>query len=322
VFVTCPIPTLAMKHLEDGIRTLGGTIQSWPHVHPSIPRAELLKAVENVDGLFCILEDSVNQELLNAAKQLKVVSTMSVGFDHIDVQDCCKRGIVVGNTPGVLTETTADLTLALMLATCRLIPEALSAARDGSWGRWKPEWLCGRDLHHSTVGIVGMGGIGQAVARRLSGFGCKILYTGPTEKPALTELKAQFVELETLLKESDIVTAHCPLNRNTKQMFNASLFKQMKRTAIFINTTRGGVVDQDDLYDALKNGVIHSAGIDVTSPEPLPTNHKLFELKNLIILPHIGSATIETRTNMAMIAAENLLRGLQGQQLLHVVQPK
>lgn len=170
------------------------------------------------------------------------MSTISVGFDHVDVKECTSRGIKVGNTPGILTETTADLTLALLLTTARRIPESIEAVKNGSWSNWKLTWMCGFDVHGSTVGIVGLGRIGLAVARRLKGFGCKLIYSSPSPKPQAEEVGATYVSLETLLRESDFVTAHCPLNDKTRLMFNLNLFKQMKKTAVFINTTRGGLV--------------------------------------------------------------------------------
>lgn len=181
----------------------------------------------------------MDEELLQRAKSLKVVSTISVGYDHVDVAACQKRNILMGNTPGILTETTADLTLALLLATARRIPEAADAVKTGKWGNWRLNWMCGKDIFNSTVGIVGMGRIGEAVARRLMGFNCKILYSGSKEKPEMeTKYNAKYVDFETLLRESDIVTAHCPLTEKTKFLFNKHTFSLMKESAIFINTTR------------------------------------------------------------------------------------
>jgi len=317
VFITCHIPTPAFERIQEKLS--GKFLIKQRDVQEVIPRSELLKSVEDVEGLFCILEDKIDAELLEKAKKLKVVSTMSVGYDHINIEECTKRSILVGNTPGCLTETTADLTLALMLATCRRVPEAVNAVKEGLWGSWQPEWMCGRDLHGSTVGIVGLGRIGVAVARRLLGFGCKIIYTGPKEKAEGKELSAQFVDMDTLLRESDFISSHCPLNQHTKNLFNATVFSKMKKTAIFVNTTRGGVVDQDALYDALANRQIYAAGIDVTVPEPLPPTHKLLTLPNLVVFPHIGSATINTRTQMAMLAANNLIAGVLGEKIPHEV---
>jgi len=320
VYITCRIPNPAFERINTQLEKKANI--NYRNVQQIIPRYELLKSVEQITGLFCILEDKIDSEFLNAAKNLKVISTMSVGYDHINIEECKKRGILVGNTPGCLTETTADLTLALMLATCSRLPEAVHAVKNGSWGSWQPEWMCGRDLSGSTVGIFGFGRIGFTVAKRLTGFGCRILYTGNREKDEAKKVNAQFVDMDTLLKESDFVTVHCPLNQQTKNLFNTSVFNKMKKTAIFINTTRGGVVDQDSLYDALANNTIYAAGIDVTSPEPLPTNHKLLTLPNLVVLPHVGSATINTRTQMAMLAADNLIAGVLDEKVPHEVTGK
>jgi len=248
---------------------------------------------------------------------------MSVGYDHIDVKECAKRNIIVANTPGVLTETTADLALALILAVTRRIPEAIASAKEGKWGSWAPLYMCGQDLHHSTVGIVGLGRIGAATAKRLLGFGCKILYTGSKPKPEVEKTlgsQVEYVEMDKLLHESDIVSVHCPLSEKTKNLFCKDTFAKMKKSAIFINTSRGGLVNQDDLYEALKEGVISAAGLDVTTPEPLPTAHKLFTLPNCVVLPHIGSATLGTRTEMAMMAARNLVAGVTGKEVPFKVQ--
>jgi lactate dehydrogenase-like 2-hydroxyacid dehydrogenase len=286
-----------------------------------MPRPTLLEWAQGVDGIFCLLTERVDAELLDAAgPQLKVVSTMSVGYDHVDVPALAARGVRLGNTPGVLTETTADLALALLLAAARRLPEAWLAVKDGSWGPWQPLWMTGRDLHGSTVGIVGLGRIGAAVGRRLLGFGCRLLYSGPRPHPELAEpLAATHVPFAQLLAESDFVTIHCPLNERTRGLFNAAAFARMKADAVLVNTSRGPVVDQDALYTALTSGEIAAAGLDVTTPEPLPPDQPLLTLPNCIILPHIGSATTATREQMALMAADNLLAGVRGQPLTNEV---
>eukprot|EP01117_Protostelium_nocturnum_P000936 TRINITY_DN11268_c0_g1_i1.p1 TRINITY_DN11268_c0_g1~~TRINITY_DN11268_c0_g1_i1.p1 ORF type:complete len:371 (+),score=141.23 TRINITY_DN11268_c0_g1_i1:38-1150(+) len=330
ILVTCKIPKVGMEILKKELGRDEFLIEEWPH-EETLSNEELKGKVNGMEGILCILQNQIKGETLQNAKDLKVISTMSVGYDHIDVEECFKRNILVGNTPGVLTETTADLALTLILTTCRRIPEAVNAVRSGEWGTWKPEWMCGRDLHHSTVGIFGFGRIGQAVAKRLLGFGCNVIYSSREEKKDLPkELLVggrdgngvKFVDFETLLKESDIVVPQCPLNDQTRKIFNLDTFKKMKRDSIFINTTRGEVVDQEGLYVALKEGLIHSAGIDVTTPEPIPLDHKLLTLPNLVVLPHVGSATMETRGKMAEIAARNLVAGLKGLPLLHQIKPK
>ncbi len=311
VLITAPIPQAALEMLHATDFNVRHYVAG-----PAIPRPELLAQARGAAGIYCLINDRIDSEVLDAAgPSLRVVSTMSVGYDHVDVAACAARGVAVGNTPGVLTETTADLTLALLLATARRIPEAVAAVHDGSWGAWKGEWMAGRDLFGSTVGIVGMGRIGQAVARRLAGFGCRLLYTGPSPKAEAEALGARFVSLEALLAESDFVTLHCPLNAHTHHLIDAATLAQMKPTAMLINTTRGGVVDQDALYAALRAGTIAAAGLDVTTPEPLPTDHPLLTLRNCVVLPHIGSATIATRTRMAQMAAQNLIAGVRGEAL-------
>jgi lactate dehydrogenase-like 2-hydroxyacid dehydrogenase len=293
----------------------------WESDEP-IPRATLLDWVQGIDGLYCMLTERIDDELLDAAgPALKVVSTMSVGYDHVDVAACHRRGIAVGNTPGVLTETTADLALALMLATARRLPESIDAVRNGEWSTWKPEWMAGYDVHGSTVGIVGLGRIGAAVARRLRGFDCRLLAYDPFPNEAVAEsLGAQFVSLDTLLAESDIVTVHCQLTPETRNLFNALTFQKMKPTAVLVNTSRGGTVDHEALYDALASGQIAAAGLDVTIPEPLPADHRLLTLRNCVVLPHIASASYATRTAMAVLAADNLIAGVQGKPLLTPVE--
>ena len=311
VLVTAPIPQAALAAVHAVCR-----VRQWTD-GPAMPRAALLEQAQGAAGIYCLINDRIDAAVLDAAGPgLRVVSTMSVGYDHVDVAACAARGVAVGNTPGVLTETTADLALALILATARRLPEASDAARAGQWGAWQPEWMTGRDLHGSTVGIVGLGRIGTAVARRLRGFGCTLLYAGPRRKPdAEAETGARCVDFDTLLAESDFVTVHSPLNEATRGLFGLDAFRKMKPTAVFVNTSRGGLVDQAALLAALQSGVIAAAGLDVTTPEPLPTDHPLFRLPNCVVLPHIGSASIATRNRMALMAAENLIAGVRGEAL-------
>lgn len=311
VLVTRNIPQQAIETVRDACE-----VKQWENDAP-IPRDVLLEWVRGVDGVYCLLTERIDGALLDAAgPQLKIVSTMSVGYDHVDLPALRARGVALGNTPGVLTETTADLALALLLTAARRLPEAWSAAKDGTWGPWQPEWMTGRDVHGSTVGIVGLGRIGAAVARRLLGFGCRIVYSGPRPRPELAEpLGATYLSFEQLLAESDFVSIHCPLNDATRHLFGAAAFSSMKPTAILINTSRGPVVDQEALYQALRRGQIAAAGLDVTTPEPLPVDNPLFTLPNCVVLPHIGSASIATRLHMALMAAENLIAGVEGKPL-------
>ncbi|TPX72833.1 hypothetical protein SpCBS45565_g00292 [Spizellomyces sp. 'palustris'] len=278
-------------------------------------RAEFLELARGVDGILVKLTEKVDDELLDAAgPQLKVISTMSVGYDHINVPACKARGVRLGNTPDVLTDATAELTIGLLLATARRFGEALRAPKTGDWQAWTPTWMCGTQLTGKTVGLVGFGRIGVAVAERLQAFKLgKLLYASPSEKPhAAGRLNAVHISLPQLLAESDIVIVTCALTEDTKHLFCAATFSQMKSTAIFINTARGQIVKQDDLADALKNGTIAAAGLDVTDPEPLPCSHELLQMDNAVVLPHIGSATIETREAMANLTIDNLLSGLAG----------
>ncbi|GFN81606.1 glyoxylate reductase/hydroxypyruvate reductase-like protein [Plakobranchus ocellatus] len=289
----------------------------WNKDEPPL-REEYLQKVKGINGLFCLLTDKIDAELLDAAgPDLKVVSTMSVGYDHIDVKECAKRNILVGYTPGILTKATAELTVALLLATSRRLKEGMQAVENGKWGTWKPMWMCGQGLDEATVGIVGMGRIGHTVAHCLKPFGvAKFLYSGRTQKPeAEAELNAEFVDLDQLLSQSDFVIACCALTPQTAGMFNASAFQKMKKTAVFVNSSRGNIVNQEDLLVALESGEIGAAGLDVTVPEPLPTDSPLLKLSNCVVLPHIGSATFDTREAMAVLAAQNLIAGLKGEKL-------
>jgi lactate dehydrogenase-like 2-hydroxyacid dehydrogenase len=288
-----------------------------------MPHAEIVGQIAGCAGLYCLLTDPIDEAVLDAAGPgLRVVSQMAVGFDNIDVAACTRRGIPVGNTPGVLTETTADLTLALLLAVARRIVEAAAFARAGRWQTWRPMELTGQDVYGSTVGIVGLGRIGKAVARRLSGFDCRLLYTQPEPDPAADSLGAIFVTFDALLEASDFVTLHVPLNAETRHLIGAAELRRMKPTAFLINTARGPVVDQAALVEALRQGVIAGAGLDVTDPEPIRPDDPLLSLPNVVVLPHIGSASVATRTRMAHMAADNLIAGLNGERLPYCINPE
>ncbi|XP_069486580.1 glyoxylate reductase/hydroxypyruvate reductase-like [Ambystoma mexicanum] len=314
VYVSRRIPPAGMEILQQsGICD----IDQWDSDDP-VPREELLKKVAGAKGLYCLLTEKIDEEVLKAAgPSLKVVSTMSVGYDHLSLEELKKRGIRVGYTPDVLTEAVAELTVALLLATSRRLIEAAHEAKSGGWGTWKPLWMCGNGLSQSTVGIFGLGRIGEAIAKRLKPFGVKkFLYTDVTPRPEVAaNISAEFVSMDELAERSDFITVCCALTPETQGICNKKLFSKMKSTAVFINTSRGAVVSQEDLYEALANGEIAAAGLDVTVPEPLPLDHPLFKLKNCVILPHIASATIETRNAMAALAANNLLAGLQGEAM-------
>ncbi len=271
-----------------------------------------------VEGLFTLLTVPVNETLLEKAPKLRVVSNMAVGVDNIDLAACTSRGIPVGHTPGVLTESTADLTMALLLAVARRVPEASQAAKDGKWTTWLPAGWLGADLDKATLGIIGMGKIGTAVARRAGGFGLKLVYASRRLNRAIEqELGAVKLSLDELLGQSDFVSLHVPLTQETRGLMDEKRLRQMKETSILINTSRGPVVEAEALYRALSEGWIAAAGLDVTDPEPLPSDHPLYGLSNCLILPHIGSATHNTRRRMAELACENLLAGLEGRPLVH-----
>lgn len=281
-----------------------------------MPRAELLAGVAEAEGLYCMLTDQIDRELLAAAPRLRVVSNMAVGVDNIDLVACTERGIPVGHTPGVLTEATADLAFGLLIAAARRLGEGYDHVRAGEWGEWEPDLLLGSDVHGSTVGIIGMGRIGAAVARRASGFGMKVVYTGPSRKEAVeAELGAVRRDLSGLLAESDHVVITAALNASTYQLINKRTLRLMKPTASLMNVARGPLVDTDALVVALRSGALGAAGLDVTDPEPIPADHPLVHLPNCIITPHLGSASAATRAAMGDLAARNLLLGLDGKPM-------
>jgi glyoxylate reductase len=319
VFVSRVIPEEGLARVREAT---AATI--WPDELPP-SREELLNAVEGCDGILTLLTDRVDDELLDrAGPQLKVVSNFAVGFDNIDVAACTRRKLPVGNTPGVLTETTADLAWALLMAAARRLVEGDRYVRDGKWKTWGPMLLMGPDVHGATIGIVGFGRIGQAVARRAKGFGMRIVYHDLQRVPKSveSEFDATYMTLEGLLAESDFVSLHTVLSPETKGLMNAQRLGWMKPTAVLINTSRGPVVDSMALVDALKAGTIAAAALDVTDPEPLPAEHPLVGLDNCLVVPHIASASRATRGKMASMAAANLLAGLRGDRLPTPVNPE
>jgi glyoxylate reductase len=319
VFVARIIP-------EDGLSLVSSATEAsvWHDELPP-PRDELLRAVEGCEGILTLLTDRVDGELLDrAGSQLRVVSNFAVGFDNVDVPECTRRGIPVGNTPGVLTETTADLAFALLMAAGRRIAEGDRYVRAGRWKTWGPLLLLGPDVHGSILGIVGFGRIGQAVARRAAGFGMTVLYHDVQRLPQDVEqpLGATFVPLDELLARSDFVSLHVNLTPETRHMIDTDALRQMKRTTVLVNTSRGPVIDGRALFEALRDGVIFAAALDVTDPEPLPSDDPLLTLENCLVVPHIASASRATRGKMAEMAAENLLAGLRGERLPTCVNPE
>jgi glyoxylate reductase len=287
------------------------------------PREVLLEKIKGKEGLLSLLTDKVDAELMDAAGGLRVISNYAVGFDNIDVKAATARGIPVGNTPGVLTETTADLAFALLMAVARRVVEGVDYVRAGRWKTWGPRLLLGQDVHGATLGLIGFGRIGQAMARRARGFNMRILYHDRAPMPdAEAALGATFVDLDTLLRESDFVSLHTDLNPTTHHMIDAAALAKMKPTAILINSARGPIVDPVALADALRRGVIAGAGLDVTEPEPIPLDDPLLQLPNCVIVPHIASASVATRGLMARMAAANLLAGLRGERLPNCVNPE
>jgi glyoxylate reductase len=279
----------------------------------------LIDLLPRVEGLFTLLTIPVTESIVIKSPKLRVVSNMAVGVDNIDVNACTVRKIPVGNTPGVLTESTADLTMSLLLSLARNIPQASQDAKEGRWKTWSPAGWLGIELSVSTLGIIGMGKIGKAVARRAKGFGMKILFTDPN---VIHVKDATQVPLNELLKKSDFISLHAPLTEDTRGIINHDSFSLLKPTAILINAARGPLVDTPALLNALQNHRLAAAALDVTDPEPLPPTHPLYKLPNCLIVPHIGSATQYTRRMMAELACMNLLAGLQGERLPHCVNPE
>lgn len=315
---------ITRRLLEPGLAMVVESCQAeiWPHPYPP-PYEVLMERIPRLDGLLCLLTDMVDSVLLEAAgPSFRVISNCGVGVDHIDLHAATAHGIPVGNTPGVLSDATADFTFALMMAIARRIVEGERQVRSGSWKTWALDTLLGADFVGSTLGILGFGRIGRAVARRAVGFGMHILFADPFPSSPEPGVVAVQVDFETLLRESDFLTLHCPLNETTHGLMNAIAFSRMKKNAILINTARGPIVDQSDLYDALKNQTISAAAMDVTDPEPLPMNHPLLSLDNCLITPHIASASHRTRSEMSRMAAENLLAGLKGKILPNCVNPE
>lgn len=318
VLMTRRIPACAVERIETA-----ATCEVWPGSLPP-ERDELLDLVAGCSGLVTLLSDRIDEELMDAAgPSLKVIANYAVGVNNIDLQAAQRRQIAVGNTPDVLTDATADLAVALLLAAARRFPEAIENVARGGWKSWEPLGFIGADLVGKTIGIVGMGRIGMAVARRLHfGWSMRVLYTARGPKPAADDqLAAKRVDLETLLAESDFVSLHCPLTEQTRGLIDKQAFNQMQSHAVLVNTSRGEVVDQEAMIEALDRNQIFAAGLDVTTPEPIGPEHPLVKLKNCVVLPHIGSASHGSRNAMANIVAENILAGIDGKPLPHAVHP-
>lgn len=320
VFISRIIPEPALERIEAVCDA-----EVWTERLPP-PRSVLLEKVVDKEGVITLLTDRVDDELLEAAgSSLKVVSNYAIGVDNVDVAAATARKILVCNTPDVLTETTADLTFALILGGARRVVEGVELVRKGDWLTWEPQLLLGQDVYGATLGVVGLGRIGAAVARRgAKGFGMRVVYLDPSASPAVeVELGARRSQsLAELLSEADVVSLHAPLTPETHHMLNDETIALMKPSAVLVNTARGPLIDTDALTRALQTRRIAFAGLDVTEPEPLPAEHPLVGLQNCMIVPHIGSASRATRRKMATMAAENMLSVLRGERPPHVVNPE
>lgn len=318
VFVTRIIPGPGIEQIQEVAQ-----VEVWQEELPP-PYEHLVETVQGLDGLLCLLTDRIDRDLIqHGADSLKVISQMAVGYDNIDIDAATELGIPVGHTPGVLTNATADFAWALLMAAARRVVEADKFTRDGRWVTWGPTLLMGADVAGATLGIVGLGRIGQAVAKRATGFEMHILYHDLQRRRELERsLGLEYVEFDKLLQESDFVTIHTWLSEDTHHLFSQEEFKLMKPSAILINSARGPIVDQKALYHALKAGEIAYAALDVTEQEPIPMDDPLLTLDNVVIAPHIASSSLYARTKMATMAAENLIAGLGGEPLPNCVNPE
>ncbi|GAA0428687.1 D-glycerate dehydrogenase [Lentibacillus halophilus] len=312
IYITRKIPDELLQPYKDD-----ADFRMWESETTPVPRDVLLEEASAADGVLSLLTEKIDRECLQTAGHLKIVANMAVGYDNIDVQAAHDQGIIVTNTPDVLTETTADLTFGLLMATARRMVEASDYIREGQWKHWSPYLLAGSDINNKTMGIVGMGRIGEAVARRAKGFNMTVLYHNRTRnQTAERDVGAVYTAFDQMLQEADFVVSLVPLTNETKHLFNEDVFRQMKESAIFVNASRGATVDEDALYDALLNKHIRAAGLDVYEQEPIAPDHPLVGLENTVCLPHIGSASEETRSDMLRLCLDNLTAVLNGKQPL------
>ncbi len=316
VFVTRQIPQKGFELIADFC-----DVDLWDGDLPP-SRDDFLQRARGVEGVLCLLTDLFDGDMMDAiGPQLKVISNFAVSCDNIDVLAATARGVSVGNTPDVLTDVTADFAFALMMSAGRRIPEADRYARSGAWKTWQPMALLGLEMKGATLGLLGFGRVGKAMARRAAGFDMRVIYYDPLETKSPSDARATRVEFETLLEESDFLSLHTPLTDETRHMIAADALSKMKPNAVLVNTSRGPVVDLEALYRALEEKRIFAAGLDVTEPEPLPLNHPLFSLDNIIVTPHIASSSKAARDKMAWIAAKNLIAGLKGERLPNCFNP-
>lgn len=310
IYITRKLPESAIKAIGQKFE-----VKMWEHEDIPVPKDILLAEAKKADALLTMLSDSIDESVLTAGGHIKVVANLAVGYDNIDLKTASRQGIAVCNTPDVLTDTTADLTFSLLMATARRIVEAAELVKKGEWKSWSPLLLAGHDIHHKTIGIVGMGKIGETVAKRATGFDMDILYHNRSRKPVIEQtLGAVYVSFEELIEKSDFIVCLTPLTTETKKMFTRTVFQKMKPSAIFINASRGPVVDEGALYEALIAGEIAGAGLDVFEKEPINAEHPLLAFSNVVALPHIGSSSVETRVTMMKLCLESIEAVLDGNE--------
>ncbi|MCG3419629.1 2-hydroxyacid dehydrogenase [Oceanobacillus jordanicus] len=308
LYITRKVPEKILEPFQQDF-----TISMWKYEEEPVPREVLLKEISDSQGVLCMLSETMDREVFNTGSSLQVVANLAVGYDNIDLHAAREAGVVVTNTPGVLTESTADLAFSLLLATARRIVEANQYIKEDKWKQWSPYLLAGMDVHNKTIGIVGMGRIGEAIARRAQGFGMEILYHNRSRKvESEKQIGATYVDYATLLNKADFVVSVVPATPQTNQMFNKEAFQKMKRSSIFINISRGSVVNENALVEALETGEISAAGLDVFAEEPIRSDHPLLNKTNVICLPHIGSASTETRSSMLQLCLENISGVIHG----------
>jgi len=316
VYITRKLPEEIIDKLSQYFH-----VRMWGEENIPVPREILMKEIENIDGLICLLTEKIDEEVIAKAKHLKIISNVAVGYNNIDLQAAARKGIIVTNTPGVLTETTADLTFALLMAAARRVVNASDVLRSGKWGAWSLMEFTGQDIYGATLGIIGLGRIGEALVKRAKGFDMNVLYYNRTRKQDKErELGIHYVELKDLLQQSDFVCLILPYSAEVHHLISKEELSLMKPNAILINTARGGIVDEEALYEALRNGDIWGAGLDVFEQEPVTMDHPLLSLSNVVTLPHIGSASVKTRMRMANLAVDNMVKVLNGEEPITPVQ--
>lgn len=317
IFVTRSLPPPGLKMLRENYE-----VEVNPHDRV-LTKEEILEGVSDVDALVCLLTDTIDKDIIDAGSNLKIISNYAVGYNNIDFNYATTKGIIVTNTPGVLSETTADLAFSLLVAAARRIPEGDKFMREGRFEGWAPELMLGIDIHGKTLGIIGLGGIGKLVAKRALGFDMKVLYNSANRNPGVEqELGIRYTEVDELLKESDFVSLHVPLTEKTKELIGEKELDMMKPSAYLINTARGEVIDEPALIETLTNNKIRGAALDVFWGEPTNVNSQLYKLDNVVLAPHMGSASLETRSKMAKMTAQAVIDSLEGRQPQHVVNPE